>query len=552
MQKTLKILATLALAMCFMLAFKSPVFAEEYDGYVVKFSYPPVMLLDDENSGLIQSVVPSEGIYKINTNDTEYIDILKSCENVEYIEPDYIISMPNNEELSDISTQSTYDFFVSMASNAGFVPNDFKYSKQWNLDMINTPCIWESDIDTKQIKIGVIDSGNPSRHPDFGDNIEYGSDYTDTGNVYDIYGHSTFVCGVISSLIDNHIGTAGMLKDCSLLPLKIFSDSQNTTTSLLYKAMYDAIYVYDCDVINLSLAFSVDIRSVREIIKTAVDRGIIVVAAAGNSSNSDILYPAGYDGVIGVASVNNKKVRASSSQRNSSVDVSAPGVSVYSTYVTRTLSGENTQLTYSFTSGSGTSYASPHVAGAAAVAKAYDKDMTSDEFLSLLEVTCEHLGDDGKNIDYGYGLLDIQKIVAELENKAQTSNPTNDPSDEYEAASPAPSETPMAYIVDFSPKLVQDSELNIKKVSASITARSNVGTKSVMAVMALYGEKDGEEKLCATSIKTGECTDELSATVFRFDALDIPEDIKNTYVKVFVWDEDFSPMCDEFKYIIKN
>lgn len=543
-------------------------FAEEYDGYIVKFSSPPVMPLSEDN--IIEPVLPERNLFKLNTEDTEYLDYLKNSSDVEFIEPDYVISIPEGEDVfseQDMSSeQETFpgelsDYFVTASAAAGFdIPNDFRYGNQWNMPMINVPYLWKNGISAESVKIGIIDSGNPSRHPDVNINVEEGRDYTGIGSVYDIFGHSTFICGLIASELNNCIGTAGILSDCTIVPLRILSDTRDTTTSVLYKALYDAIYVYECDVINMSLSFDIDIQSIKQLVNEAVNRGIILVAAAGNSGDAGILYPAGYDGVIGVASVNRNKVRYSSSQRNTSVDISAPGVSLYSTYVTRSKSGSDTLLNYSYYSGgTGTSYAAPHVSAAAAVAKLYDPHMTSDEFLGVLAETSEHLGSEGKNIEYGYGLIDMQKIAEEMQSRISSSDaePIADETLDFDSQ-PTAAEViePQIFIAGFEPKLTVSSGLEVNRISANVTVKNNLHNIKAAIVMALYDESNDdnelEDRLCGVSSINADCYTGANGSTFTLDAIYIPPDCKRPYVKVFVWDENFSPLTDTFTYYIKR
>lgn len=536
-------------------------FAEEYDGYIVKFYSPPVMPMSEDN--IIEPVLPEQNLFKLDTEDAEYLNYLENSPDVEFIEPNYIISIPDGEVVS--SEQETFsggqsDYFVTASAAAGFdIPNDFRYSNQWNMPMINAPYLWKNGIGAESVKIGIIDSGNPSRHPDVNINIEEGSDYTGIGSVYDIFGHSTFICGILASELNNCIGTAGILSDCTVIPLRILNDTQNTTTLVLYKALYDAIYVYECDVINLSLSFKTPISSIETLVNEALNRGIILVAAAGNSGDAGILYPAGYDGVIGVASVTRNKVRYSTSQRNTSVDVSAPGVSLYSTYVTRSKVDSDTVLNYSYYTGTGTSYATPHISAAAAVAKLYDPDMTSDEFLEVLAKTSEHLGSEGKNIEYGYGLIDMQKIVEEMQSRTSSSDAELIADDalkfESQLTAAAVAEQPI-FIAGFEPKLTIGSGLEVNRISANVTVKNNLYNMKAKIVMALYDESSDdnelEDRLCGLSSLDADCYTEAIGSTFTLDDIDIPSDCKKPYVKVFVWDENFSPLTDVFKYYIKH
>ena len=138
----------------------------------------------------------------------------------------------------------------------------------------------------------------------------------------------------------------------------------------------------------------------REAVDYATSKDVICVAAAGNQNSSQINAPACFDNVVGVGSLTSSGVRASTSNYNYTVDATAPGVNVYSS-----------TLNNSYTTGSGTSYAAPHVAAAAAIAKSLDPYITPAEFNAVLSVCSDDLGDTGYDVEYGWGCLNIQKII---------------------------------------------------------------------------------------------------------------------------------------------
>ncbi len=541
------------------------VFAESFDGYIVKFVNPPVMTLSD--NVLIEAVVPDNNVFKVSTNDSDYISYLESDPNVEFIEPNYIIPAHDDEVVYlNNDTEEAVSEDLNSRSGLGFeTPNDFGYKNQWNMPLINAPYLWKCGISADSVKIGVIDSGNPSKHPDVTFNIETGRDYTDT-NVYDIFGHGTFVSGVIASNINNYMGTAGILNDCTIIPLKIFRNSATDSDTLkLYRAIYDAVHVYNCDVINLSLSMTTPIESIKSVIDDALANGTIVVAAAGNHKDSGILYPAGYDGVIGVAAVGKNKVRYVNSQRNESVDVSAPGASVYGAYVQKADYGSNKALNYTYVYGNGTSYAAPHVTAAAAIAKKFNPKITSDEFLKILAQTSETLGEvdsSGKNIDYGYGLLDIQKIVELMETEASPS-PTRRPggssgTEPTEEPSTEPSSEPSVYLSSFEPRVVIDANFRVTNISAKVSVKNNMPNTKVKVIMALYDkspdladELSFSDRFCDAVVLSGEIVKNSSSS-FTLSSIDIPTDCENPYVKVFLWDENLSPLIMPYDYIIQT
>ena len=128
------------------------------------------------------------------------------------------------------------------------------------------------------------------------------------------------------------------------------------------------------------------------------DDGVLLVAAAGNDGSTNYLYPASYPSVISVAAVNSNKGLASFSQRNDQVDLAAPGVSVRSTVPPD-----------GYRSLSGTSMATPHVSGVAALVWSHFPDKSAQEIRQALQESAEDLGPSGKDIRFGHGLVNAKR-----------------------------------------------------------------------------------------------------------------------------------------------
>lgn len=549
MKKTFnKILYSAVLSCLLLIVFQTVCFAENgtpYDGYIVKFKSAPVMMAEESDGNQFSPIVKDENIYTVTNESEEFIDSLSQDQNVEYIEPNYIISLPDNEEITDINIipESNNSNMAVLNSISSFTqPNDTYYYNQWNMEMIKSPYWWQYGLDTKSVKIGIIDSGSPDRHPDITQNIAPGVDYTGTG-IYDTYGHSTFISGIIASDTNNRIGTAGILPSSTIIPFKVFTEKK-TDSAKVIKAFYDAVDVYECDVINLSLTFDNYIESFKYAVEHAVSKNIIVVAAVGNDGNKEtatatkIKYPAGYDNVIGVGSLTYSKNRASHSQYNTSVDVMAPGESIYGSSLTE---DDKKNLIHSYSRGTGTSYATPHVAAAAAIAKYFNKDITPAKFLELIAKTSDHLGDEGKNPEYGYGALNIQNII-------ETLSPS---------FAPAPTSAPVSSYklhTEIYP-LVFDAGLNSSKSSVQIYNDTNEN-KIVDCYVVSYTE---------TSDANGEFVEHVTGSIVKNDielpanghktlpSLVLPIDKTGTrsLIRVFIWNDNMQPLMPPYEYEVK-
>ena len=275
--------------------------------------------------------------------------------------------------------------------------------EQWNLDMIGADAAFRQNCLGQGIRVGVLDSGvNP--HPDFGDRLLPGHNYTpdaeDPNDTGDTYGHGTRIAGLIAAAgEEGYVGTA---PGAEIVPIKV-TDGKSVKISAICAAIYGAIDDYGCSVLNLSMGVQTDYESLREAVAYAEAKGVVVVSAAGNNGTNAVYYPAGYDTVIGVGAVDNSGVLYYHSNHNSGVFLTAPGVDVRST-----------AFMGGYTASTGTSFAVPQVSGAAAVLLGMDGSLTAGEIRSLLAKTASDSGDEGYDVYYGYGILNLAGCVAAL------------------------------------------------------------------------------------------------------------------------------------------
>ena len=236
----------------------------------------------------------------------------------------------------------------------------------------------------------------------------------------DVYGHGTHVAGTACAT-DNGIGVVGVAPDCDLYALRVLNDDGVGSWSRTIAAMEWAV-AHGIQVVNLSLGNSKNPgTAVKRAFDNAAAAGVVIVAAAGNSGNmagkgDNIIYPAKYASVIAVGATDSSNKRASFSSTGSALEIVAPGVSVLSTWNDSTsyLNPQpiclNGDCWYKF--GSGTSMASPHVAGVAAliiasglVSNTNGLNGIYDEVRAKLNSTATDLGTAGKDTQYGYGLV---------------------------------------------------------------------------------------------------------------------------------------------------
>ena len=202
----------------------------------------------------------------------------------------------------------------------------------------------------------------------------------------DLDGHGTHVSGTIAGE-NNGFGVTGIAYDAQIMPVKVLDDFGTGSNTAVADGIYYAVD-NGADVINLSLGGSFPNSEVEEAVKYASEQGVTVVMAAGNSSGQMPLYPARYADRYGIAvgAIDEDKTLASFSNRAGSEEltyVTAPGVDIYSTLP------DNQYESYS-----GTSMATPHIAGVVALMLSANSSLNNEQIRQILEETSSNDGED--------------------------------------------------------------------------------------------------------------------------------------------------------------
>jgi subtilisin family serine protease len=339
-------------------------------------------------------------------------------------------------------------------------PTDTYLPKQWYLSKIKAREAWNLRHDAKSIVVAVLDSGIDTSHPDLKNNIwtnkgevaNNKNDDDDNGFMDDVNGwnfvdnnnnpnpafkagytsdllHGTIVAGIIGAEGNNSEGIAGVAWQIQLMPLKVLDDNGTGDSGDVLRAIDYAIANH-ADIINLSFVGESYSQGLDEAIKRAYDAGIIVVAAAGNNSldtadeslDKKPLYPICLDGypgenrVIGVAATDaiDQKTNFSGYGRRC-VDLTAPGISIFSTSVHRPDKTLNNDPLNQYYDGywSGTSLSAPMVTGTLALVKAVNPTLSRREIIDVLLKSATPI--DKLNPEYagqlGFGRLDTEKAL---------------------------------------------------------------------------------------------------------------------------------------------
>lgn len=333
--------------------------------------------------------------------------------------------------------------------------NDEYYARQWHYPLIHLDSAWDLPPGTQPVVVAVIDSGTLPDHPDLqgqqlatgydfvssvansGDGDGLDADPTDEhdGSSYYVF-HGAHVAGTIAAKSNNSLGVAGVAGDwpVKLMPLRVLGSLGGSSYDITQAVYYAAGLPNDsgiqlsgddvAGVINLSLGGSARSEVLETAIATAIDSGIIVIAAAGNDGSSAPFYPASMVDVVSVSAVGANKQLAPYSNYGAYIDITAPGGNTNADFnrdgapdgvlsTAGSVVGGDIEHNYIYLQG--TSMASPHVAGVVALMKTIDPAMTTDKFNAWLQsgrLTTD-IGENGRDDSFGYGLIDAYKAVVE-------------------------------------------------------------------------------------------------------------------------------------------
>ncbi|MFA5270158.1 MAG: S8 family serine peptidase [Patescibacteria group bacterium] len=298
------------------------------------------------------------------------------------------------------------------------------FSQQANLQQIRIQQAWDITTGVGTV-IAVIDTGVALNHDDLvgkfwvnpkeipnnhidDDNNGYVDDingynfYQNNNDVSDQNGHGTSIAGIIAAQVNNGKGIAGINWNAKLMVLKALNslgggEYNNVANAIRYAADNGA------KVINMSFGTYVDSLDLEQAVNYAINKGVIIVAAGGNNSKGQLLYPSIYSNVIAVGAVDGSGYRASFSNYGSNLDVMAPGVNIPSAnYITHD----------SYTNNSGTSFATAHVTGLVSLMLARNVDLTPAQSESILKNTATPRG---SATEYGSGIIDMPSALLSIQ-----------------------------------------------------------------------------------------------------------------------------------------
>ena len=363
----------------------APVSDSSSQQILVKFkpdvTLPEAAEIHRQLGGQVKETIPGIGVQVVTVpkgQAKEKVKAYSSQPSVAYAEPDYIA-----EALGE--------------------PDDTYFDEQWGMQKVQAPEAWSVTTGSASVSIAILDTGVDPDHPDLIDKIVDNVNFTDSPTADDVYGHGTHVAGIAAASTNNGIGVAGLGYDATIMNVKVLRDNGSGYHSWIAAGI---IWAADngAEVINLSLGGGDSSQVLEDAVNYAWSKGVVVVAAAGNNGNSFLCYPAGYASCIAVAATDAHDEKPLWSNYGDWVDVAAPGTGIYST-----LAADG----YGYMSG--TSMASPHVAGLAALVFTTVSDTNgdgklNDEVRNRIEASCDDIGVTG----IGYGRINAARAVGDI------------------------------------------------------------------------------------------------------------------------------------------
>jgi major intracellular serine protease len=279
-----------------------------------------------------------------------------------------------------------------------------------NIKDLNIPKVWKKT-KGKGVTVMVLDTGCPDNHPDLMKNIDLSKcrSFIPGEDIFDTFsGHGAHICGTVGAL-DNTEGIVGVAPEVTIVTGKVLDRNGRSQGDSILKGLESCLKI-NPDIVNMSLGGNSPMPEVHEVIKKLVSRNIVVVCAAGNNGEKDILYPARYEEVITVGSYSDSLLndRSMFSSWGEALDIMAPGEKILSTYLNK-----------SYAVLSGTSMATPVVSGVIALLIAKyrkeNKTLTVEAIKKILYETAKDKGKSGWDEHFGWGIINPDKIFTDSE-----------------------------------------------------------------------------------------------------------------------------------------
>ena len=406
-RKIIKIFVTVLIIL--QLIFVASATDEKKSVIITYHDQPDITILS--NSDNIKHKYNAIPAVAVDVSNTE-LEQLKNNTNIAHIYDDVVVSLVDGTQTSDwyFNEHESITWYISR----------IEADKVWGPG--NDSNVAPGDNAGAGVKIAILDTGIDVDHPDLEENIAGALSFVYGESPDDLYGHGTHVAGIVAA-VDNEIGIIGVAPHAEIYGLNVLSSSGEGQLSDILQGL-DWCIDNDIDIISMSFGNKEPLPPMDKMLDVAYNRGIVLVAAAGNNGVT-VEYPAAYDSVIAVAATNATDVRSCYSSRGPEVELSAPGDYIFSTYK----GGVYAMF-------AGTSMAAPQVSGTAALIMNTEIDSDSDlnnnnewdpvEVRQKLRDTSVDLGDVGRDDLYGFGQVNAYAATKQANTDSPDWNPWDD------------------------------------------------------------------------------------------------------------------------------
>jgi thermitase len=397
MQRVTRAVA-LALALCLMTA-ASATASASYDAHTVIVQFRPGVSATAQQAALGSATVAST----INGLDAKVVRVTG--------DPATAAAALNRSAVVQYAE-------VNKILRATATPNDARFGELYGMQKIQAPAGWDAAglgafPATGGPKVGIVDTGIRATHEDLSGKVAncarsqgvvpvLGGSIQE-GTCADDNGHGSHVAGTIAAKANNTVGVAGVAFNSPLAICKALGGPLGTGATSDVANCITYLKDKGARVISMSLGGG-DSTTLHNAVAYAYANGAgaLPIAAAGNDGNSTVNYPAGYAEVVSVAATDQNDAKASFSNTNPDVEVAAPGVNVLSSY---------NSSDSSYTTLSGTSMATPHASGVAAIIAGKNPSFNAASIRSKLDASIDDLGTPGRDPSFGFGRVNLLKAA---------------------------------------------------------------------------------------------------------------------------------------------
>jgi len=459
-------------------------------------------------SVLAEVGTPADGLPEVlSTAGRPVSDVLaelRADPAVAYAEPNYVVRLADEGSVAAVSV------------------NDPKTAGQYSLDRMRVRDAWSLSKGGNGV-VAVLDTGVQANHADLSGRVLAGYDFVNNdSNAADDNGHGTWVAGIIAAKPNDGYGVAGISWTDKILPVKIMNregmgDTADLTSGIVWAADHGAT------IINMSVGGFPSSSYVQDAVNYAWNKGVVLVGAAGNNGRQEDFYPAAFPNVVSVSATQVNDEFAHWSSYGPKVDVSAPGASVQTTNCTVcTYGGHDTWGDHTYISG--TSFATPNVAGVIALIRARYPSYTPAQVVSRLTSTVDDLGYAGYDIRYGRGRVNALRALggsagsttAAAGDAFETNNSITAPRPISLGATTRPSIYPAGDVDVFSVQAPRAGRLDVR-VTGVVDSRDYPWNRSglpIDPIVELYsssgallrrvdGQNEGGTELASVSVSAG-------------------------------------------------